>query len=268
MTTSEGRACPTVAEVAQTSASRSSPSTGASGRARSAPSASARVERPASPLPCSRSSLKRAKPPFERRAPVPSRQSRRRRTTGAAERRQHERERDGLGRRDEARRVDRHSDPETLVARERKRRRPPRERGENPFLRRLSPQRSPWPDVTAYDERALEPGRRAAAPNEEIAAREQALVEARKADHEALTQWQLADRTGARPEPTVPAIEQEIAAKTAERRAGRDDHRVRPTPLAPTASRARAGGHESRRASRPRVAPRRPRRLTLPYPRR
>jgi len=96
--------------------------------------------------------------------------------------------------------------PEALVACERERRRPPRERGENPFLRRLSPRRSPWPDVTAYDERALALGRRAAALNEEITGREEALVRAREADDEALTAWQLGDRKEPRPEPTVPAL--------------------------------------------------------------
>lgn len=107
--------------------------------------------------------------------------------------------------------------PQALVSREREARRPYREQGENPILRRLSPGRSYWPDVAAYDERARELQRRVAALNDEITDREQALVQAGEADHEALTRWQLEDGKGTRPEPTAPAIEREIAAKKADR---------------------------------------------------
>jgi hypothetical protein len=109
--------------------------------------------------------------------------------------------------------------PEALVAREREARRPNRGQGEKPILRRLSPRRSYGPDVVAYDERARELGRRAVALNEEIAAREEALVRAREADHEALTAWQLGDGKALRPEPTVPALEREIEAMKADRSA-------------------------------------------------
>jgi len=56
-----------------------------------------------------------------------------------------------------------------------------------------------------------------AALNDEIARREQALVQAGEADREALTRWQLEDGKGDRPQPTVPAIKQEIAARKADR---------------------------------------------------
>jgi G:T/U-mismatch repair DNA glycosylase len=55
-----------------------------------------------------------------------------------------------------------------------------------------------------------------AALNDEITHREQALVQAGEADREALTRWQLQDGKGARPEPTAPAIEEEIATKKAD----------------------------------------------------
>lgn len=90
-------------------------------------------------------------------------------------------------------------------------------RSDSPMFRRFSPRRSHWPEVAAYDERAHELERRAAALSDEIAAREEALREAVAADREALTEWQLGDGKRARPQPTVPAIEQEIEAKKADR---------------------------------------------------
>ena len=105
--------------------------------------------------------------------------------------------------------------PEALV--ERAARRPHGEQSENPILRRFSPRRNYWPDVAAYDERGRELQLRVAALNDEIARREQALTRARETDRAALTRWQLEDGKGDRPQPTVPAIEQEIAATKADR---------------------------------------------------
>lgn len=89
--------------------------------------------------------------------------------------------------------------------------------GDSPMLRRFSPRRNVWPEVAAYDERARELERRAAALNDEIAAREEARKQAVEADREALAEWQLRDGKGRRPEPTAPAIEQEIEQNTADR---------------------------------------------------
>jgi hypothetical protein len=85
------------------------------------------------------------------------------------------------------------------------------------IFRRFSPRKSHWPEIVAHDERAGELERRAAALNDEIAHREEALKAAVHADREALTGWQLSDGKRARPEPTAPAIEQEIKAKRADR---------------------------------------------------
>ena len=90
-------------------------------------------------------------------------------------------------------------------------------RPDSPLLRRVSPQRNPWPEVVACDERARELSQRVATLNDEIAAREEALRQAVQTDREALTGWQLADGKRPRPEPTAPAIEREIGEKKADR---------------------------------------------------
>jgi hypothetical protein len=93
--------------------------------------------------------------------------------------------------------------------------RAPRE--DSPIFRRFSPRRSHWSEIVAYDERAQELERRAAALNDEIAQREQALKEAVATGRERLTEWQLGDRKRPRPEPTAPAIEREIEERKADR---------------------------------------------------
>ena len=85
------------------------------------------------------------------------------------------------------------------------------------MMRRLSPGRSRWPAVDAFDDRANELGGRAAALVEELLALEERLRKAHEADREALTAWQLDDGKRRRPEPTAPAIEQEIEEKRADR---------------------------------------------------
>ena len=110
--------------------------------------------------------------------------------------------------------------PEAIARRFQEAARPTRRLdGENPMLRRLSPRRSLWPEIAAYDERARELEQRAQALNDEIAAREQALRDAGRSDRERLTEWQLGDGKGPRPEPTAPAIEREIEEKKADRAA-------------------------------------------------
>jgi hypothetical protein len=85
------------------------------------------------------------------------------------------------------------------------------------IFRRFSPRRSHWPEVAAYDARALELERRAQTLTEEIVAREEARREAVQADRQALTEWQLSDGKRRRPEPSAPAIEREIEEKKADR---------------------------------------------------
>lgn len=85
------------------------------------------------------------------------------------------------------------------------------------IFQRFSPRRSHWPEIGAYDERALELERRVQALNDEISAREQALRAAVEADRQALVEWQLSDGKRRRPEPTAPAIEREIEQKRADR---------------------------------------------------
>jgi hypothetical protein len=106
---------------------------------------------------------------------------------------------------------------EAQVARMRDREQRRQPLSDSPMLRRFSPRRNVWPEVAAYDERARELERRAAALNDEIAARGEARKQAVEADRDALAEWQLRDGKGRRPEPTAPAIEQEIEAKTADR---------------------------------------------------
>ena len=108
--------------------------------------------------------------------------------------------------------------PEAIARQGRSRWAPTREQATDlSIFRRFSPRRSHWPEVAAYDKRAAELQQRAAALNDEISRREEALRAASLADREALAQWQLTDGKRRRPAPTAPTIKQEIETKKADR---------------------------------------------------
>ena len=76
--------------------------------------------------------------------------------------------------------------------------------------RRYSPAKNRWREVAEFDARAGELEQRQAAINaelQELYDRERAAPDA---DAAALAEWELHDRKGQRPEPTLPAIQAEI----------------------------------------------------------
>lgn len=82
---------------------------------------------------------------------------------------------------------------------------------EQNVLRRMGPRRSRWPDLVAIDERVAELDRRLADVGPRLADLRAQLASAPRADADARAEWELSDRKGARPEPTVERIEREIA---------------------------------------------------------
>lgn len=78
------------------------------------------------------------------------------------------------------------------------------------ILRRFSPRRNRWPEIQELDARAHELETRQAAITRDLAELEQRRLAAPARDTEALAAWQLDSGGGARPEPTLPAIEEQM----------------------------------------------------------
>jgi len=83
-------------------------------------------------------------------------------------------------------------------------------------LKRLSPFRSRWPELLAFDERVHTLEARQARLNEELAGLRERLTEAQAADREAMARWAAGD-VPVRPLPTAAAVEQLIVELTDER---------------------------------------------------
>jgi hypothetical protein len=76
--------------------------------------------------------------------------------------------------------------------------------------RRLSPARNRWPEIAAFDERAAELEMRLAEVSAELREQHELERAAPAVDAAALAEWELADRNGPRPAPTLPAIKKRI----------------------------------------------------------
>jgi len=77
-------------------------------------------------------------------------------------------------------------------------------------LRRMSPFRSRWPEVAEYDAQVADLERHQAAIAAELRDLHDRKIAAPAEDVEALADWELQGRDGARPEPSLPAIEANI----------------------------------------------------------
>jgi len=84
-------------------------------------------------------------------------------------------------------------------------------------LQRISPLRSRWPEVVAFDQRAAELDQRAAAASEELRVVMEERNAAPDADARALVEWYADGERGTRPDPTGPELDRRIAELERER---------------------------------------------------
>lgn len=86
-------------------------------------------------------------------------------------------------------------------------------------LRRISPFRSRWPEIAAFDERVDELEVRQAAKAAEAAELHDREISAPAAHEERLATWQLDGEQGPRPEPELPKVREQIEQRREEREA-------------------------------------------------
>jgi hypothetical protein len=89
-------------------------------------------------------------------------------------------------------------------------------REETSAFRRISPRHRRWKKITEYDEQAGDLDRRQAEVAADLAQLHQRLERAPAADAEALADWELNNRRGARPQPQASMIEEQISQRQAD----------------------------------------------------